>query len=113
MEREYIQPEQAIDIIKEAGGIPILAHPLIYKMDREELETLLVRLKKHGLEGLEAIYSSYTNYERDYALSLAHRYGLKISGGSDYHGANKPDLELGIGRGNLHVPHSVLEELGL
>ena len=111
--RVYVEPEEGIRVIREAGGIPILAHPLIYKMTRGELEELICRLREAGLEGIEAIYSSYTNQEEDYAKSLAHRYGLLISGGSDYHGANKPALELGSGRGNLFVPETILGQLGL
>ncbi|WP_343208307.1 PHP domain-containing protein [Anaerolentibacter hominis] len=109
--RKYIPPEEAIELIREAGGIPILAHPLIYKLAGKELEALIVRLKGAGLMGLEALYSANTAADEAYALTLAHRYGLMISGGSDFHGTNKPDLELGRGRGNLKVPETVLAAL--
>ena len=61
--REYISPENAIKLIKQAGGIPVLAHPLVYHLPEEELDTLIARLKDAGLEGLEVFYSSNTGFD--------------------------------------------------
>lgn len=109
--REYISPERAIELIRNAGGIPVLAHPLLYKLPNQELESLIKRLAEHGLLGLEAIYSSNTKQDEQFVRQLAHRYMLEISGGTDFHGTNKPDLQIGIGRGNMTIDYSILEAL--
>lgn len=110
--REYIEPEQAIGLILKAGGIPILAHPLLYHLPYEELVALLDRLKKAGLQGLEVYYSSNRGSDEADVKALASYFSLIPSGGSDFHGSIKPGLELGTGRSNnLKVPYSVLERI--
>lgn len=109
--REYISPERAMELIRGAGGLPVLAHPLLYKLPEEELEALVKRLAEHGLGGLEAIYSSNMGYDEQKVRHLAARYGLGISGGTDFHGKNKPNLSIGTGRGNLKIPYEILENL--
>jgi len=109
--REFVSREETIKIILDAGGIPILAHPLLYDLKHKEVEALVDELIGYGLQGIEAIYSAYTGDEEQYVKSLAHRKGLKVSGGSDFHGANKPYLTLGSGRGNLKIQESILDEL--
>lgn len=111
VEKKKTRPVTAIRLILGAGGIPILAHPLLYRLSDEELERLIRDLKAEGLMGLEAIYSSNTGLDESKMRRLARRYGLKISGGSDFHGKNKPLIDLGSGRGNLKIPYEVLEEL--
>lgn len=110
--REYMQPEQAISLILQAGGIPVLAHPLLYKLPPAELETLIKRLKDAGLAGLEVYYSSNTGFDEQISYSLANRFDLLMTGGTDFHGANKPNLYLGTGRNhNLNIPESLLKPL--
>ncbi|MCM1064610.1 MAG: PHP domain-containing protein [Eubacterium sp.] len=109
--REKVSPEQAVELILQAGGIPILAHPILYHMSDERLETLVARLKDAGLIGIEAIYSTYNGAEERQIRRLAKAYGLAVSGGSDFHGENKPGLDLAVGYGRLFVPYSVLEAL--
>lgn len=110
--REYMQPERAISLILQAGGIPVLAHPLLYKLPPVELETLIERLKEAGLAGLEVYYSSNTGFDEQICYSLANRFGLLMTGGTDFHGTNKPNLYLGTGRNNnLNIPDSLLEPL--
>lgn len=109
--RKYIEPENAIRLIKQAGGIPILAHPLIYHLPEEELDALIARLKEMGLEGIEVFYSANTGFDEGILRRYANKYNLVMSGGSDFHGANKPLISLGTGKGNLHIPYSVLENL--
>lgn len=108
VQRKYLSPEECITLITESGGYPILAHPMIYKFPIPELDRLIKRLKNSGLYGLETIYSTYTNQEEDIVRSFAHRYSLAITGGSDFHGSNKPDIQIGSGRGNLRIPISLL-----
>ena len=93
------------------GGVPVLAHPILYHMSDDRLDTLVAELKKIGLVGIEAIYSTYNTAEERQIWGLASKYDLKISGGSDFHGANKPKIDLGTGWGKLYVPDEVLENL--
>lgn len=110
--REYMQPERAISLILQAGGIPVLAHPLLYKLPPVELEALLNRLTDAGLKGLEVYYSSNTGFDEQICYGLANRYGLFMTGGTDFHGANKPNLFLGTGRNhNLNIPEELLTPL--
>ncbi len=109
--REYLSPEKAITLIHEAGGLSVLAHPLLYKFTLEEVEQMVAFLAGLGIDGIEAIYSSNTGFDEGRMRHLANKYNLAISGGSDFHGANKPDLNLGTGRGNLKIPYSILEKL--
>lgn len=106
--REKITPAQAVQLILQAGGAPVLAHPILYHMSGDRLETLVLELKEAGLMGIEAIYSTYTAGDERQIRALAAKYGLFISGGSDFHGANKPGLDLGTGYGKLFVPEELL-----
>lgn len=109
--REKITPMQAVELIRKADGIPILAHPTLYHMSEAHLEELIVLLKDAGLVGMECIYSTYTPAEERDMKRLADRFGLLYSGGSDFHGKAKPKLELGTGYGHLFVPETILDEL--
>lgn len=109
--REKVTPSQAIGLILAVGGIPVLAHPTLYGMGHEHLNTLVAELKEAGLVALEAIYSTYTGADEREMRTLAARHGLAISGGSDFHGSNKPGLDLGIGYGKLFIPYEVLTAL--
>lgn len=109
--REKITPEIGVELILQAGGIPILAHPILYRMSDARLEELVARLKTAGLVGIEAIYATYNLAQERQIRKLADQYDLCISGGSDYHGEAKPDLEMGTGYGKLFVPEDVLGRL--
>ena len=109
--REYMSPEQAISSIKKAGGVPVLAHPLLYNLPHDELYALVERLKKAGLRGIEVYYSNNRGQDEVNVKALANHFGLVATGGSDFHGSVKPHIELGIGRGNLKIPYSVLENV--
>lgn len=111
VEKKKTRPQTAVRLILGAGGIPVLAHPLLYHLSPEELEQLVRELKGYGLAALEAVYSSNIGMDESNMRRLAQKMGLKISGGSDFHGKNKPLLELGSGRGNLKIPYEVLENL--
>ena len=106
--REKVTPVQAVELILQVGGIPILAHPPLYHMGKERLEHLVSDLKDAGLMGIEALYSTYTNQDERDMMNLADKYDLLLSGGSDFHGANKPKLDLGVGYGKLFVPEEFL-----
>ncbi|MBP3339979.1 MAG: PHP domain-containing protein [Lachnospiraceae bacterium] len=109
--RERISPKDAIDMILKAGGHPVLAHPLLYKMGWDKLESLFDYLKGMGLEGIEALYSLNSKSDDVRLEKMAKNHGLFITGGSDFHGSNKPDIDLGVGKGNLRVPEEVLKNI--
>ncbi len=103
--------EETIELIHSAGGIAILAHPILYRLNDSELEKLVKYLTKCGLNGIEALYSTYTPSDEIQIRKLARENGLLISGGSDFHGANKPHIQLGTGRGNLKISYDVLDNI--
>lgn len=109
--RFKVTPMEAVSLIKQAGGIAILAHPLLYHMSTTNLNRLIVDLKAVGLDGIEALYSTYTAGEELLIKNIAAQNGLLISGGSDFHGSNKPAIHIGRGRGNLSIPYSVLDAI--
>lgn len=109
--REKITPQDGIAMILEAGGIPILAHPILYRMSDTRLEELVSLLKESGLMGIEAIYTTNTLAEERQTRKLAEKYDLLISGGSDFHGSNKPKTDLAVGHGKLFVPEDILENI--
>lgn len=109
--REKVTPAQAVRLILQAEGIPVLAHPILYHMSPGQLEQLIVTLKEAGLMGIEAVYSTYTEAEERLIRTLAAKHRLLVSGGSDFHGANKPGLDLGTGYGKLFVPCSLLADI--
>ena len=109
--REKITPEEVIEVTLKAGGIPVLAHPLLYHLGGEQLDLLVHRLKDTGLMAMECIYSTFSPAEERQMKALAKKYHLLPCGGSDYHGGTKPGLELGVGYGKLFVPEEILADL--
>lgn len=109
--RKNISPMRAVEIIRRAGGIPVLAHPVLYGMSKDRLDDLVKRLTGAGLMGIEAVYSTYTPSDERDIRTLASKYNLLISGGSDFHGTNKPDIDLGTGRGKLYLDDSILVDI--
>ena len=109
--RFKVSPMEAVSLIKKTGGIAILAHPLLYHLGVEQLQLLIDDLKAVGLDGIEAIYSPYTTGEEQLVKRIAKENKLLISGGSDFHGENKPAIKLGTGRGHLYIPYSVLTDI--
>ncbi|MCQ4725353.1 PHP domain-containing protein [Anaerotignum faecicola] len=104
-------PKECIDIIKNSGGVSILAHPTLYGMNYLQIKNMAKCLKDMGLCGIETMYSTYKPEQQREITRIAEALNLKKSGGSDFHGANKPDISLGIGRGNLRIPEKFLTEL--
>ena len=89
----------------------ILAHPGLYHLGKDQMNALLEHVCNAGIDGIEAIYSTYKPADERYIRKIAAKHKLLISGGSDYHGANKPNIKLGRGLGHLFVPYEVLEKL--
>ena len=94
--REGLSPEDCVRTIREAGGLPVLAHPSLTGLDAEGLGELLETLKVHGLWGLECI-SSHCSSEAAYGyLSIAEEHSLFPTAGSDFHGSVRPQVGLGV-----------------
>jgi len=104
-EPERLQFFDMIEFVTSIGAVPVLAHPFL-NLRKDELETLLPLAKEKGLCGMECYYSEYDETTTQTALQLAAQFGLSPSGGSDFHGANKPDIKLGVGHGNLQIPYT-------
>ena len=111
--RESITPEEAIQAIRNADGFAVLAHPCQYKLGWAKTEELISHLKARGLGGLECFHSSNNQEESGKLRRLAVKYRLVPTGGSDFHGAAKPDIRIGSGRGGLRVPALYLDEIRL
>jgi predicted metal-dependent phosphoesterase TrpH len=109
--KDKLTPANGIAEIVRAGGVPVLAHPIYLGMAGERLDQLLGELAGIGLMGVEAYYTENTPEQTTELLQLAMKHRLLVTGGSDFHGRFKPDIEIGSGRGSLKVPYSLLSIL--
>ena len=114
--RGYYQPPvrigsyEAIRFIKSLDCVAVLAHPFL-NLDEQGLRDFLPEAVACGLDGMETTYSKYTAETTLLAEQIAAEFGLKNSGGSDFHGDNKPDIAIGVGRGELAIPLAWLDNL--
>ena len=109
MDRERLTPKECIDLIHHAGGLAVMAHPcFLYRKNKKKLVALLEELKEHHLDGLETYYSEHTEQETITFFKLARKLELMVSGGSDFHGDNKPYIKMAFGRGNLRIPRAIV-----
>ena len=111
----YIPPRRleltdAIGFLTEIGALPILAHPL-KDIDGDRLREMLPEIIEAGLVGMETMHSSYSDEKIALSKVIAADFGLLESGGSDYHGSNKPGVKLMVGKGNLNIPASIYYKL--
>lgn len=111
LKKELITPEHAMKVLTDNHAFPALAHPVQYKLEQEALDTLIASLTKLGLMGLEVYHSSQSPAQSRTLRSIARKYSLLPTGGSDFHGSNKPDISIGTGRGGLHISHLLLEDI--
>lgn len=109
--REKIDPFEAIKLIQLGGGVAFFAHPVLCHMNYNRLKCFIGDLKAAGLTGIEAIYSSNSPGDERNLKQIAKENELLISGGSDFHGENKPYLHLGTGRGNLYISDEILTSI--
>ena len=101
---------EIIQYLSSIGAVPVCAHPFL-GMDTPEVDEFLEFAKQNGLVGMETIYSEYDQETQKTAQMLAEKHGLLQSGGSDFHGDNKPDISMGVGKGNLVIPYEFYEKL--
>ncbi|MCI9147709.1 MAG: PHP domain-containing protein [Hungatella sp.] len=109
--KETVTPRQVMDLMNRCRVWPCLAHPMQYRLGYEEVEKLALHLKDLGLKGLEVYHSSHHQPQSAKLQVMAKKLGLLPSGGSDFHGSNKPDIELGKGRGGLRVSCALLNDI--
>lgn len=109
----YLTAKEIINLIEEAKGISVLAHPISLKMNLHDLENYICDLAEEGLIGIEVFHSEQPNEFRLELLKIANRYGLLVTGGSDYHGPIvKPDVEIATGlKNNVCITNLPIEEI--
>lgn len=107
-----VSPEECVDMLRSAGGLAVLAHPKLIRFPKDKTIVDLLRdLKAAGLAGIECYYSLHSEEETANYLALAKDFDLLVTGGSDYHGGNKPEIKVGTGMGNLRIPQQCAEAL--
>lgn len=111
VDKYRVNCERAIEIILEAGGIPVLAHPILLNFDKKKTIDLFALLKDMGLKGVEVYYPENSPDMTTFYIELAQRYGLLKTGGTDFHGSLKPDIQMGSGRGDFFVPYEVYKKI--
>ena len=107
---ERLSSTETISFLRTVGAVPVWAHPYIH-MTFEQAEEFLPRAVESGLLGMETMYSMYDEETTAKAREVCKRFGLCESGGSDFHGANKPHIALGRGENNLCIPYEFYENL--
>lgn len=112
---QLLEVEEAIDIIKKSGGLSFLAHYNkkigLQGFTKDEMENHIKHLKSIGLNGVEEYYPSYNSNDAKFLKYLINKYSFISSGGTDFHGENRPEISLGIGSGNLHIPYRIYENI--
>lgn len=108
--KDFPKVEDVIDAIHECGGKAFIAHVYIYAWAKDKKAFIDDLITNYSFDGIECYYSRFTEEQIKYALEVCEKNNLFVSGGSDYHGANKKDISMGIGRGTLCVPDDIVEK---
>lgn len=111
IERQRFSPKKSIEIIKQAGGYAFFAHPILTQKNPDKLGALIDELIGYGLDGIECYHTEMTEEFSNLCLSICHSHGLMVSGGSDFHGANRPEVTLGRVYGGQYVEADLLTEI--
>ncbi len=109
--RRRISAEEGIDLIHGAGGLAFLAHPGVYALPPRILDNVVYKLARVGLDGVEVYYSDHLPTDTAFLKRLVDEYDLLAGGGTDFHGAAKPGVEVGIGRGDLKIPYELVARM--
>ncbi|MFP4630217.1 MAG: PHP domain-containing protein [Desulfohalobiaceae bacterium] len=109
--KDKLGPARAIQVLRQEQATVVLAHPYTLELPWSDLARELQGFKELGLQGLEVYYPDHTRQQVNDYLQLARDLDLLISGGTDFHGSVKPDISLGVGRGDLELPYSLLQQL--
>lgn len=108
---DRLEPRDAFELVRRAGGVPVLAHPYQLRLTEEALDARIPEWKDAGLGGIEVQHSSHDAARQSFLERLAAKHGLAATGGSDFHGDTKPDVALGRAHGGARIPMSRLDEL--
>ena len=112
VDKYRIECEQAINIIRAAGGVPVLAHPALLNIENnQKLDSLLKNLVKMELKGIEVYYPEHSPRQVRQYTELAGKYGLLMTGGTDFHGTITPEIKMGSGNGSMCIPYLLYEKL--
>jgi predicted metal-dependent phosphoesterase TrpH len=106
--RRRISAEEGLQLIHGAGGLAFLAHPGVYALPPRITENMVYKLARAGLDGVEVYYSDHLPTDTAFLQRLVEEYDLLATGGTDFHGYAKPGIEVGVGRGDLHVPYELV-----
>lgn len=109
--RRTLTAEEAIEIIRGAGGVAVLAHPFTLGLNYLDLSTLMAEMRDIGMDGIEVYYPHHTSEQTREYLKIADEHDLVPTGGTDYHGSHTPDRTIGTGFGSLHVPDNIVDRL--
>ena len=110
-QKEHLSPEEVVKTLISNGAFVTLAHPFQYKFGDKKTEELIAHMADLGMKGLEVYHSSNNKLESMKLQEMAVRHHLLPTGGSDFHGGNKPDISIGTGRGGLRVSSLLLEDI--
>lgn len=108
--KDYPTTQEAVELIKSAGGLVFIPHIFIYKWAKDKKQLLQDILDKYEIDGIECMHSDFTTEQIEYLLEFTKTNHYYRSGGSDYHGVNKPSIEMAIGKGNLNIPSELIKE---
>lgn len=112
VDKSRIPCHQAVDLILAAGGVAVMAHPYLHETgDPSRIDEITGTLKEMGVEGIEVYYPEHTREQVARYEKVAAEHGLLLTGGTDFHGRLKPDIQMGSGRGNLSVPYALYSAL--
>ena len=99
--------ETASNLVRQAGGLVFIPHIFEYKKNAEPILSYI--LDNFDIDGIECYYTTFTQDQHDRLLKLCNERNLFISGGSDFHGKIKPDVDIGVGYGNMQIPDSIID----
>lgn len=111
VERDRFTVEEGVELIRQAGGVPVLAHPYTLNMGNRRLRAFLAELNEKGVQGIETYYSEHSREQLRFCLHMARELNWVVTGGSDFHGAMNPHVHLGIGFGSLDIPIELVDLL--
>lgn len=110
-QKKHLSPEEVVKTLISNGAFVALAHPFQHKFGDKKTEELIAHMADLGMKGLEVYHSSNNKLESMKLQEMAVRHHLLPTGGSDFHGGNKPDISIGTGRGGLRVSSLLLEDI--
>ena len=99
--------ETASNLVRQAGGLVFIPHIFEYKKNAEPILTYI--LENFDIDGIECFYTTFSTEQHENLINLCNERNLFISGGSDFHGKIKPDVDIGVGYGNMQIPDSIVE----